>query len=237
MTTAPKLQELSIVLAVPNHNPTLLTPDFLAGSGIIPTDWQLARSPVLGTRSSQVSFTSGVNVMAQVGSVTFSEGIGVKAVEELNIAAIASQYARTLPNLDYQAVGINPKHFMTFEQQPDGARQYISALLAPGAWHQIGKTSAQATLTLIYPGDKRQLRLSITEARLQAPEQEPIPTVLFAGNFNYPLSGETAARLESLDQAIGHWQADLELFQKLIATKFPAQPSAPTSSETPEIAS
>jgi hypothetical protein len=40
------LQELGIVLAVPNRAATLLTPEFLQQQGIVPSEWQLVDKPM-----------------------------------------------------------------------------------------------------------------------------------------------------------------------------------------------
>jgi hypothetical protein len=48
------IQDISIVLAIRNHSSTLLTPDFLNGSGVIPTDWELARPPVISPRGTHI---------------------------------------------------------------------------------------------------------------------------------------------------------------------------------------
>ena len=116
----PTIQDLSIVLTAPNHNPTLLNPDFLTGTGIIPTDWELARPPVISTQGSQIAFKNGVTFLAQPGAITFSQSFAEATPETLDIPTIARKYATTLANLDYQAVSINPKQFVPFEHHPDG---------------------------------------------------------------------------------------------------------------------
>jgi hypothetical protein len=222
METTPNIQELAIVLAISNHNPTLLTPDFLAGSGIVPLNWELSRPPVFSAQASQVAFTNGISIVAQLGSVTFSESITNKPLEEVALASLASKYASALPNLDYRAVGISPKRFVTFEHQPDAAHTFITnTLLSPGSWQNAGTASLQANITLAYTFDQHQLRLNIAEARLQAADKEPIPIILFAGSFHYDLDGELGqARLTNLHKAIEHWRTDLETYQNLIDTQF-----------------
>jgi hypothetical protein len=49
------VQELSLVIAVERQDPSLLTPDFLRYSDIIPQDWELARQPVRAQQAAQVS--------------------------------------------------------------------------------------------------------------------------------------------------------------------------------------
>ncbi len=218
MNTKLDIQELAIVVAVKNHNPAILTMDFLTGSGVVPADWELARPAVLSNNAAQVMFNNGVSILAQPGSVTFSQAIA--ETTELAMPGVASQYVGVLPNLDYQAVGINPRRFVTFEQA-DGAHQFMTeTLLAPGAWQAIGSAPMQAAVNLVYTLKGRQLRLAINEARLQPPEGEAIPAVLFAANFHYELAANGQGRLSQLRRHIEHWQDDLRAFHDIVDHKF-----------------
>ncbi|MEB3228659.1 MAG: hypothetical protein VKJ27_09765 [Synechocystis sp.] len=215
------LQELSIVLAATNHQPSMLTPDFLAGSGIIPTDWTLAKPFTTSQRSSQMAFTNGVKITGKLGNITFAEGIAKKALEDLEIPSLARQYAAMLPNLDYRGVGINPRWFITFDGQPDAAQRFISQqILADRPWQSFGLSPLQAGINLVYTLDRCQLHLAINKAVLKLPDRD-IPAVMFAGNFSYGIPGDTPqARLDAINQAIGHWQDDLAVYGDLIDQQF-----------------
>ncbi|NET70124.1 MAG: hypothetical protein F6K62_03525 [Sphaerospermopsis sp. SIO1G2] len=41
-----EIQELAIAITAKNLKPTIITPDVLKSTGIIPQDWELAREPV-----------------------------------------------------------------------------------------------------------------------------------------------------------------------------------------------
>ena len=56
------IQELSIVLAVRNHNPTMLNLDFLRGSGVVGADWELAQQPVSNANAAQIAFKNGIKI-------------------------------------------------------------------------------------------------------------------------------------------------------------------------------
>lgn len=216
------IQELSIVIAVRNHNPTLLTVDFLKGSGIVPADWELQRPPVLAAGSAQVMFTNGVNIVVNPQAIAFSEPLETNALENIKIPAIAAKYISTLPNLEYQGVGINPKRFITFGEE-DGAYKYITkTILARGSWQNFGIAPMRAGINLVYTLEGRQLRLSISEAQIKLPNQV-LPAVAFAGNFHYTVRGESSEeRLESVKLAIARWQEDLAAYQHLINNHFQA---------------
>jgi hypothetical protein len=219
------IQELSIVIAAKGLNPSLLNPDFLKHSGIVPSDWELARSPAYSAYATQIVFQSGVSVVAQPGTITFSEAFNTKAVDEIVVANLALKYVEKMQNIEYQAVGINPKRIINLDGQAEGTRKYITeALLAPGDWHQLGNTPAQASINLVYNLDRCRFIVNITESRLQIPGEESISAVLFAGSFSYAITAENgAARREQLRQAIAGWLVDVEIYRDLIETKLLAQ--------------
>ncbi|MDB9526069.1 hypothetical protein PN498_08730 [Oscillatoria sp. CS-180] len=222
MATPPLIQDLSIALAVPNHNPALLTPDFLVGTGIVPADWELAIPPIVNSQGSRIVFQNDITFVAQPGSINFAQAIEADTTAPITIAEIAYKYAKTLTNLEYQAVSIQPKCFLPFETQPDGARKYITnTLLAEGPWKQPLSKPMRASLKLIYPLKDSELRVTITEAQLKRPNHEPVMTVMFAGTFAYTLDEETPeARLGQLKTILDNCQSDFETFQKLVTTKF-----------------
>ncbi|HAX80871.1 MAG TPA: hypothetical protein DCY88_34800 [Cyanobacteria bacterium UBA11372] len=219
---AQDIHEISIVLSARSHNPTLLTFDFLKGSGVIPGDWELARPPVLTVGSAQVIFKNGVNIVANSQTVTFSEAVTTKAFENVEVAKIARKYVATLPNLDYQAVGINPKRFIPFEEQPEQAHKYITeTILSSGAWQNFGIAPMQAGINLVYTLERCQLRLGINEARLRFPDRDTVPALLFAGNFYYDVTGDSAEeRLQNIERSIENWQRDIATYQELIDSQF-----------------
>ncbi|MEM9273464.1 MAG: hypothetical protein AAGA80_10950 [Cyanobacteria bacterium P01_F01_bin.143] len=217
------LKDLSIVIAVRDHNPNMLTPDFLKGAGVIPTDWELARPLVLSARSTKIVFKNGIKIEAKPGAITFSEGmVEPKTPEQMAIADLASKYVAALPNLDYRAVGINPRRFTTFGDNPETAPKYIrEKILSPGTWQEVGESQMQAGINLVYTINGAPVRLSINEAKLQMPEKEAIPAILFAGNFHHNLVMENGNdKLSVLQNKLNNWRIDWDAFQEILANKF-----------------
>lgn len=221
MNQSLNVQELAIAIAANNLNPAGLNPDFLKYTDIIPSDWEPARPPVYTNQFVQIVFQSGVAIVAQPNRVVFLEAINDKALQDVQVAAIAGRYVEKLPNVEYEAVGINPKGYVTFPQ-PDGAYQYLlENILAGGSWQKFGQAPVKAAVQLAYALERSQLNLTINEATLQLPEEQTLPAVLFAGNFNYEVMGSSRhERLQSTQQLIESWKADLETFRNLIDTQF-----------------
>jgi hypothetical protein len=220
------LQELAIAITAKNLNPTVLNPDFLKYTDIIPSDWEPARPPIYTNQSVQIVFQSGVAIVAQPNRVIFLEALNDKTLQNVQVAAIAGRYVEKLPNVEYEAVGINPKGYVTFPE-PNGAYQYfLENILASGSWQRFGQAPVKAAVQLAYTLERSQLNLTINEATLQLPEEQALPAVLFSGNFNYEITANSRDdRLQETQRFLESWQADLETFRSLIDTQFLQQPA------------
>jgi menaquinone-dependent protoporphyrinogen IX oxidase len=212
-------QEIAIVVAVKTQNPAILNEDFLKYSGIVPPEWKLAQAPSYTDRVAQVLFTNGFSLAVQPDRVMFLEALGeTKQLDEIAVAEVASRYVDTLKLADYQAVGINCRGYVSYVEQPDEANKLVTQnFLAPGSWQIYKGASAQASVNLVYDFPTKKLNLSINEAELQFPDQEPTPVALFAGNFNYNIAtAEVSDRLTQVKKIIAEWQEDANLFTDLV---------------------
>lgn len=215
-----EIEELAISIVAPKFNPTLLTPDFLQYSGIVPSDWQLAREPVLNAQMAHVAYTNGVNISVQLNAVTFSENIKAKALESVAVPSLVRKYVRALPNASYQGIGINISAFFTFEGEgEDAPRNYIAkTLLAPGAWQEVGQELKTATVNLAYTLERGQFNLKIDDVQLRLADNSPQAAVLFSGYFPYELVGDSpSSKLENLYEIADNWRGDLEEYRQIIA--------------------
>ncbi len=213
-------QELAIVVSVKTQNPTILNEDFLTQTGIIPSDWKIAREPIYNDRVGQIVFENGFSIVAQPDRVMFLEAVGDKAIDSISAGEVAQKYVATLKLADYQAVGINFRSYVAYNS-PEAASDYINTqLLAGGSWQQYG-TGVRAALNLVYDLSERQLNLSINDASIQFPEQLATPVVLFAGNFSYDVSKiSTGDRVTKIAGLISNWQQDLSEYTALITERF-----------------
>jgi hypothetical protein len=214
-------QELAIVVSVKTQNPTILNEDFLKQTGIIPSDWKLAREPVYTDRVAQIVFENGFSIAAQPDRVMFLEAVGDKDLATISAGEVAQKYVATLKLADYQAVGINFRSYVA-HHSPEAASEYINTqLLASGSWQQYGTGTVRASLNLVYDLSERQLNLSINEASIQFPEQAATPVVLFAGNFSYDASATPADdKATEIAKVIGNWNQDLIEYTALISERF-----------------
>lgn len=222
-----EIQELAIAITAKNLNHTVITPDFLKYTGIVPSDWELAREPVFNNFVVQIFYKTGVGIVAQPNNVTVVEAIGTKQQAEIHIPKITQQLVEKLSQVDYQRVGINPRGFVTFNSDAE-AYQYIHGkLLAPGSWQEFEGAKVNASLQLSYPLKRGILNLSINQANVQFPDKVAA-AILFSGNFNYSLLGNTPAeKLQDLQTIIQNWQVSVGTFQKLLVENFLTSSEAP----------
>jgi hypothetical protein len=232
------VQELAIIIAAKNHKPTILNPDFLFCTGIVPSDWQLARQPISTNSVAQVTFTNGITITAEPNRAMFVETIALQPVELIQIPSIVRKYMQTLPNMEFEAVAINPRGHVPFVGSGDQARQYITQrLLSPGAWLEVGEEPMRASLNLFYRFKRAPFYLNVNEAVLRSPDETTTPIVMFNGSFTYEVNGESETeKLTTLYQGIENWQVDLETFQEIVNTKFLAE-QAMYSSTVPDVIS
>jgi hypothetical protein len=217
------ITELTIIIAAPNQTPALLTPDFLLGSGIVPSDWELARPPALNPQLSQIAFNNGISITAQPGTIAFTESLTNQENDNLKIPTIAQKYTEVLPNLDYQGVAISPRSFLTFpESDENAARDYlINTLFVPGKWLNNGIAPVRTNLNFSYTLESGQFNLSINEAQLQRPEKPPEAALLFSGNFPYQITENIDNQKQQyIKQLIENWQRDLEVYREIVNRQF-----------------
>lgn len=216
------IEELAIVITAKNLTPTMMSQDFLKFSGIIPQNWELDRQPVLNPQQAQLTFKNGVTIMAQPGTLTMSESVNNKNLNEVSIAQISGQYVAKLPHAEYRGFSLNPKILVPIPDEPTAIRQYFTqTLLNQGSWQYIGRGLLQANINLLYQLERCQLSISISQATLQAPQQNPLFAVLFSGNFNYSVaSGNQKHTTNQLFQAIQSWQHDFRTFRDIVSQKF-----------------
>jgi hypothetical protein len=219
MTQNLDVQEFSLVIAVERQDPSLLTPDFLRYSGIIPQEWELSRQPVRAQQAAQVSYQNGVSILAYPDRTIFVEPISDKGEANVEIPHIAQRYSEILRNLNFQAVGTNFRGHVLFPGTEDSAHQYLcNTLLSPGSWQSIGTAPMRAGLNLIYTFERNVMNLSVQEATIQLPEQERVPIVLFTANFETQLQNRAESeRLTALGQAIQGWKGDLSTYRETVA--------------------
>jgi hypothetical protein len=223
MTTNLQIQEIAIALTAKNLNPGALNPDFLKYTGIIPSDWELARQPVYNNGLVQLFFNNGFGIVVQPNQIILLEAIAGKTGNDMQVAKIANQLVEKLSQLEYQGVGINPRGLLIFDSEADAQKYIWSKLLTPGSWREFGEGEVNAALQLNYRLQQGVLNLGINQVNVQLGEKQ-LGGILFSGSFNYPLPNNSATKIQYLQQLINNWQNDLVTFQQFLVDKFLPSP-------------
>jgi hypothetical protein len=191
---------------------------------MVPSDWELARQPIATNNMAQLIFTNGIAITAEPQRIILAQPIRNVDRESILIPEIAQKYTLALSNMEFEAIRINLRSYVLFEEQ-DSARQYIcETLLSPGAWQSVGEATMRASVELVYNLQRAPFYLKITEAALQETEEKVTPIIIFNGSFSYQVNGESNAdKLAVVHSAINNWQSDLEDYQNIINNKFLAQ--------------
>ncbi|MEM9509964.1 MAG: hypothetical protein AAGA16_20150 [Cyanobacteria bacterium P01_E01_bin.35] len=218
------IEEIALIIAAQDLTPTMMSPDFLKFSGIVPQEWELAQDPVLNPNFAQLNFTNGIGISAKPRTITISESLSNKKTEELALQVVAEKYIHKLPHAEYVGLSFSPKILLPFPEAPQSVRQYITGnLLGSGSWKRIGTTPVQAGINLLYYLERCQLTISISEAKLQKPQEQPITAILFSGNYNYNVivgQDNVPDKTTQIINFLHNWVTDLEEFREIVHQKF-----------------
>ena len=237
MSQSLSIQQMAITVIVQKNDPTILTPDFLKYTAIVPSEWEVAREPLRNNSFAQVTFQNGVNIVSQSNKILFSEVIATKETKDVEISAIASKYIQKLSQAQYEGIGMNFGGYALFPQSEQAARDFIfKTLLQPGPWSEFGNAPVQAAMKFGYTLEGKQLNLEVNQAAIKFSEEKLIPAVLFSGNFNYVLpQGGGNNQVANLVKVIANWQTDLDLYKQVINTKFLGSTTSSTSLENYQV--
>lgn len=148
----------------------------------------------------------------------FVKALGANLEADIELSEIVSHYVEKLPNLDYQAVGINLRGYLKVASEDLGSKNYLlKNFFVPGSWQDCGTEPVKAGLNLQFTFSSKRLNLSINDAVLQLPNSEEIPIALFSGNFDYELNQDTPSeRLTQLKEIVKNWPFDRDTYTQVV---------------------
>ena len=210
-----EIRELAIVLAAQNHNPTVLNPDFLKYTKIVPDTWELKEPPICIEPMAKVAFNNGISITADLDKVSFIENI--ENVDEIRIVEISEKYAKELPHVHYTAIGINPKGHIIFDTI-DNAKSFIAdTFINSGTWSKFENNRIGAGVRFSYKFDQTTFNVSVGVSMWKVSEKELLPVVLFSTNFHHMVIGESKEeKLDSISKIIKDCQVDIDIFKEFI---------------------
>jgi hypothetical protein len=223
------VQDSAIAIAASDLNPAMLNLDILRYSGVIPADWEVAKSPIYAPGGAQIVFKNGVNIIAEGHQVAVVEPL--ESEINLQSLSVVQQYVRAFPNLRYEGFTTSIRSYVPTDY-PAG-RYVCDTWLAAGPWQD---DCARAAINLVYKGERAPLQLALTEAMLQTKQKETISIVLFSGRYGYAAHGETSEeKCRYLTSCFGHIPSDVEYYINIIKSKFIEPSFGSTTENEPQL--
>lgn len=136
-----KLDSVSVVIVAREHNPAIVSEEFLKKNGIVPRDWETVdNQPVFTTPAySVVSFKNGVLWDVNPTICTISERVEGGFKDSYLTRESAKKFVETLPHVPYLAVGINWHIFFEFKTREKLLAWVKGHFLKEGGWQ--GRTN------------------------------------------------------------------------------------------------
>lgn len=218
------VRDFEVVIVAQNHNPTILNPDFLTHSQIVPSEWELAEPPLCADPVAQVKYKNGIRILAQPQTVTFGQSLIGRAEADICVSEIASKYVSALPHVDYRAVGTNPKGHVVTDSVEEAQRFAIDRFVAPGPWTQFGDQPVRASVQFTFAVNGAVASFRMEWGSLPLPDSDGVPAVLFAANFHRDIQ-ETRPpeRVARVVEILRGWRSDLDTFHHVVEHVFLGQ--------------
>ena len=215
------IQELTLTILIRDFLPEIVTPEVLSSHSIIPKNWQLKQKPQINSQLLQLTFTNKVQLVAQIGKISFIQPIGTKITEDLEVIKLASNYVAKMPSAKYQSLHIQPRRIVSLPEAEGGKKYIAQTLLNYGPHLELGQISRGAKVDLLYQLKRCQLDLTIMEAKLEMADKNIIPGLFFGGKFIYYLNQYfPQENVSKLNQLLSNTPKDMDTFRKIIHQKF-----------------
>lgn len=183
-----RLINCSVVVVGENHNPSILNPDFLARTRVVPDGWGWQVEEAISTPPiSQVRYANDIAITCEPNKLQFVDASENVDPASTKIGVMAMQYIETLPHVRYTAIGLN--FSATFPtDEPD--RYLIDRFLNLGRCDLPGQPLRTVGLNLIYMFSDVRLRLALEsgQSRINVSAGEQVqPVIIVQGNFHHNL--------------------------------------------------
>jgi len=214
------IQELSIVILARQHNPSILNPDFLKYNDIVPKEWELSAPPLCVEPMAQVQFKNTINITAQLDKIIFFEKIAEKNETEILTPEVAYNYIKTLPHVEYIAVGINPKGHVAINLKTDDGYKFLSEkFITSGPWQDFGDSNLKPNLKFTYTFGNIVCTLAFEVGFLKGQEKKHV--IIIDANIHHALTGgDRKNRFAELCEFLKNWKNDVNLYKDIVEKFF-----------------
>ena len=194
------LTSVSVVLTANHHNPSILTPDFLAAQGIVPPDWEVLES--MTTRDlSAIQYNERPQWMLDPGALRIVEPRDGEFQDRYELHELATRYIDKVRLVPYRSLGLNCQVWTPLE---DSGRRITERFLdkdvqAHGLLNL--RMKPQFTFDVNNSVAEAIVNLSIYGAQVTRPDEDPVDAAVIDCNVHHPGPLEAT----ELISAIGMW--------------------------------
>lgn len=220
----PEYTEITIMLAVEDCKPKVINSNFYYQSGIVSQNWNLANPPVNQSDVSQLRFTNNISITTEQQLITFTEISQERIPKQLLIVEVIQRFVRTLPNLRYQGVGVNPATFCSvkLDNRPVEAPSIVNQIFRPQilssqpAPHLSG---TKLTYQLERNSQIQWFYLNIEDVQLRTQrDSQRHSAVSFKGSFPHELFDTPTP--DNVLKILPEWKIDLRDYDDIVYGSF-----------------
>ena len=211
------LVEVSVVLVINGNNPSILNPDFLRHNEIVDSDLQLAAPPPVSTPLlSQVVFEGGIGVIADPERFVFSHHGEMLATDTCKSPGIAKKFLERHPNMQYSAVGINPKSVARLDNRAEV--DTTNMLTGNGEWISFKGARPEIRVNATYEYETRKISMDIYKSMQKNENGLESYGVVFQANIHRDIpSMGVEERADVIMSILSNWESDISDFDDLVA--------------------
>lgn len=178
-----ELTHFSVVVLAQTHNPTILNPDFLRNTGIVPGEYKI-KNFICTPPIAQVIYEEGISVIAEFEKIQFVDELLERLPHESPIPQIAVNYIGTLPYVKYTAAGINFAGHRRFSDH-EAVRAFIrKRFVKEGPWTNSQNEAIDIGLNFVYSSGTVKRTININPGEYKKTEEDSGPIVVLRYNHH-----------------------------------------------------
>lgn len=194
------LYSVSVVVTANHHNPSILTPDFLAAQGIVPPDWEILES--MTTRElSAIQYNERPNWTLDQGALRIVERCDQEFQDRYELHDLATRYIDKVRLVPYRSLGLNCQVWTPLQDSGRWITEQFLNTNVPTHTLSDLRMKPQFTFDVDQSVAEAKVNMSIYGAQVTRADEGPVDAAVIDCNVHHP--GPLEAN--ELIAAIGKW--------------------------------
>lgn len=209
------LTSISVVVTANNHNPSILTPEFLASQGIVPPDWEVLDSmttPVL----SAVNYKERPQWVIDQGALRITESCEGGFRESYIVHEIATKFIDSVRVVPYRSLGLNCQICLLIEDSEQWiTKRFLSTAIRSQNLKDLNlEPRFSFSASPIIPGAI--INLSVKSGEVASSDEEWNDAAIIDCNVHH----QGPLEADSLISAIGQWTTHQDSIRSALSVLF-----------------